>query len=118
MTVDMTASDEAIQYVRQTWQRISQLKQLLDNLQQGQDQDFQCLIESLDEQEQVSQEAGFAGIARLIRDMSGCLRGTAAAERSLSAGTIGALLDACQCIVLHAEAVEAGLYPIRHAHEP
>lgn len=111
MTANTIEPADVAEYIGHTRQRITRVSEVLSNLRQGQDEDPNGLIIPLGEQMLASQEAGFTGIARLVRDMSDCLRWTAEVERSLAAGTIDALLDACQCILLHAEAVEAGVYP-------
>lgn len=103
---------EVADYVGQTRQRVVRVIQELDNLRMGQDEDLNGLIIRLCEQEQVSLAAEFTGIARLVHDMSDCLRWGARAQRPMTTGTVDALLDACQCILLHVEALEAGVYPI------
>ncbi len=106
MPVEVTA------YVGQTRQRITQVIQELDRLRRGQDEDLNGLIVRLCEQEQVCLAAEFTGIARLVHDMSDCLRWGVCVQRPMTTGSVNALLDACQCILLHAEALEAGVYSL------
>jgi len=116
MAVDTVVVGSEADYVGQTQQRLARIRQTLDRLRQGVPEDLDALIVALQEQEQASQAARFAGIARVARDMIDCLQWTWGVQCPLRSGTVDALLDACQCIVLHAEAVAAGLLSPSQRH--
>lgn len=116
MAVDAVVMGREADYVGQTRQRMAWVRQTLDRLRQGASEDLDALIVQLQEQELASQAARFAGIARITRDMIDCLQWALGVQCSLKTGTVDALLDACQCIVLHAEAVAAGLLPTSQRH--
>lgn len=116
MTVDTVVTGREADYVGQTQGRIAQISQALEGLRQGNLEDLNRVIGQLQEQERASQEAQFTGIARVTRDMIACLQWSLGVQRPLTTGAVDALLDACQCIVLHAEAVAAGVFSESQRH--
>jgi len=103
-------------YAAETQRRVSRLIKELGRLRQGMHHDLESLISQLQEQSLASQKADFSGIARLARDMTDCLKWASQADGALRCGTIDALVDACQCIRLHADAVAVGLYGNASGH--
>lgn len=118
MTVDKSAAGRDTEYVGQTQQRMARIGEALECLRQGVLEAPTALIGPLEEQERASQQAHFAGIARLAHDMIACLQGALEVQRPLQTGTIDALSDSCQCIILHAEAVAAGVLSRSHRRAP
>jgi hypothetical protein len=61
------------------------------------------------EQKEASRAAGFVRVARLCETMNDCLAGLRGGERPALVPVVGALLDVCRTVQLHAEAVAQAL---------
>jgi len=118
MRRDKVQAGQGAEYVSQTQQRIAQITQALARLRHEVPDDLRGVMGQIREQEAASQAARFAGIAELACNMRDCLEWAAGTHCPLQSVTVEALLDACHCIILHTEAVAAGLLAPSHHHPP
>jgi hypothetical protein len=90
-------------YARETELRMKALTEELEALVLTQTGRTDELWSQLREQEEASRQAGFAGIARLCRQMQVCLKeAQESGSAQLAAAAPGWLFDVCQAIQAHA----------------
>jgi hypothetical protein len=75
------------------------------------------LCSQLRQQEQASREAGFAGIARLCRQMQACLKEARESGPTQSAAAAGWLLGVCRAIQAHAHDAEKRTRRAERGHQ-
>lgn len=98
-------------YAPDTRQRMSRALATLESVRAGGIGELSRFFWMIDTQQSVSLQAGFAGIARLCREMQDCLKAVLRGQRSLLGG-VAELERHCATIRSHAEAVaEARIRP-------
>jgi hypothetical protein len=95
----------AKQYARRTRQRMALAISELLVMQRAGMGDTCRLSRWMEEQEEASQAAGFAGMARLCGTVSECLAGLRRGEQPVLVPLFGTLLEVCRTVELHAEIV-------------
>jgi hypothetical protein len=104
-------------YSRKTELRMKALTEELEALVLTQTGRTDELWRQLREQEEASRQAGFAGIARLCRQMQLCLKEAQESGSTQSAAAAGWLLGVCQAIQAHARDAEKRMRRVDRGNE-
>lgn len=114
MTANTIGAGKEADYASDTRRRMELVRQAFVCLRQGIPADLRPVICRLHEQELASQAAQFVGVAGLARNLGDHLEYVQRAQSPLHIDIVDTLLQVCRYIVLHAEAVAAGVLP--HSH--